>query len=243
VRAEHPGLPLRDADAEQLPRWASAGDDEVVARLLDAGVPLDARGVDDGTALHYAGMWGRASTVELLLARGAEVDLMGGPREYPGTALAWTAWGSRELPGAEERMDGSLGAAAALLEAGARVGEGMSHVAADELAVLLEEAASRSGIVRETGLSYAPGRPIRVSVRRRGVRYDINDMGGAVALAGRPPGWLEAAERAVEELGWNVNREGVVFMQAVEGRDIDALVRRTGEASAAVLEALLALEE
>ena len=243
VRAEHPGLPLRDADAEQLPRWASAGDDEVVARLLDAGVRLDARGVDDGTALHYAGMWGRASTIELLLARGAEVDLMGGPREYPGTALVWTAWGSRELPGAEERMDGYLGAAAALLEAGARVGEGMIHVAADELAVLLEEAASRSGIVRETGLSYAPGRPIRVSVRRRGVRYDINDMGGAVALAGRPPGWLEAAERAVEELGWNVNREGVVFMQAVEGRDIDALVRRTGEASAAVLEALLAFEE
>jgi ankyrin repeat protein len=243
VRAEHPDLPLRYADAEQLPRWASAGDDEVVARLLDAGVPLDARGVDDGTALHYAGMWGRASTVELLLARGAEVDLMGGPREYPGTALGWTAWGSRELPGAEERMDGYLGAAAAMLEAGARVGEGMIHVAADELSVLLEEAASRSGIVRDTGLSYAPGRPIRVSVRRRGRRYDINDMGGAVAMGGRPAGWLEAAERTVDELGWNVNREGVVFVQAVEGRDIDSLVRRTGEASAAVLDALLALEE
>jgi hypothetical protein len=80
-------------------------------------------------------------------------------------------------------------------------------------------------------------------VRRRGVRYDIDDMGGAVAVAGRPPGWLEAAERAVEALGWNINRDGIVFMQAVEGRDIDALVRRTGEASAAVLEALLALED
>jgi hypothetical protein len=68
------------------------GDDEVVARLLDAGVPLDARGIDDGTALHYAGMWGRASTVELLLSRGAEVDVMGGPREHPGTPLGWTAW-------------------------------------------------------------------------------------------------------------------------------------------------------
>jgi hypothetical protein len=80
-------------------------------------------------------------------------------------------------------------------------------------------------------------------VRRRGVRYDIDDMGGAVAFAGKPPGWLEAAERVVETLGWNVNRNGVVFVQAVEGRDIDALVRRTGEASAAVLEALFALEE
>jgi hypothetical protein len=101
----------------------------------------------------------------------------------------------------------------------------------------------RTETVREMGLSYAPGRPIRVRVRRRGVRYDISDMGGAVAFAGRPPGWLVAAERVVETLGWNINRKGVVFVQAVEGRDIDALVRRTGEASAAVLEALFALED
>jgi hypothetical protein len=101
----------------------------------------------------------------------------------------------------------------------------------------------RTEVVRETGLSYAPGRPIRVSVRRRGVRYDIDDMGGAVAFAGKPPGWLEAAERVVAAHGWNVNRKGGVFVQAVEGRDIDSLVHRTGEASAAVLEALFALED
>ncbi|MEA2250022.1 MAG: hypothetical protein QOG70_264 [Solirubrobacteraceae bacterium] len=243
VRAEHPELVLTHDDKEDLPRWASAGDDAVVARLLDAGVPLDARGIDDGTALHYAGMWGRASTVELLLARGAEVDLMGGPREHPGTALAWTAWGSRALPGAAERLDGYLGAAAALLGAGARVTEGMIEGAADEVAVLLEEAGERAGVLRATGLSYLPGRPIRISVRRRGTRYDIDDMGAAVAISGRPPGWLQAAERAVGALGWNISREGVVFMQAVEGRDIDALVRRTGEASAAVLDAVLALED
>jgi hypothetical protein len=139
VRAEHPELALRAADAEELPRWSSAGDDAVVARLLDAGVPLDARGIDAGTALHYAGLWGRASTVELLLARGAEVDLMAGPRENPGTALAWTAWGSRALPAAAERLDGYVEATAALLAAGAAVGEGMIEVAADEVAVLLEE--------------------------------------------------------------------------------------------------------
>ncbi|MEA2395778.1 MAG: hypothetical protein QOJ82_3669, partial [Solirubrobacteraceae bacterium] len=243
VRAEHPGLVLTHDDKEDLPRWASAGDDAVVARLLDAGVPLDARGIDDGTALHYAGMWGRASTVELLLARGAEVDLMGGPREHPGTALAWTAWGSQALPGAAERLDGYLGAAAALLAAGARVTEGMIEGAADEVAVLLEEAGERAGVLRATGLSYLPGRPIRISVRRRGTRYDIDDMGAAVAISGRPPGWLQAAERAVGALGWNISREGVVFMQAVEGRDIDALVRGTGEASAAVLDAVLALED
>jgi hypothetical protein len=107
----------------------------------------------------------------------------------------------------------------------------------------LLEAAERGRVVRETGLAYVPGRPVRISVRRRGGRYDIDDMGAAVAIAGRPPGWLDAAERVVAELGWNVNREGVVFVQAVEGRDIDGLVRRTGEASAAVLDALLELEE
>jgi ankyrin repeat protein len=243
VRAEHPDLVLSDDDAEELPRWASSGEDEVVARLLDHGVPIEARGIDDGSALHYAGMWGRASTVELLLARGAEVDLMGGPREFPGTPLAWTAWGSRELPGAADRLEGYMGAAAALLEAGARVVEGMAEVAADDVAVLLEEAAERHGIVRETGLSYMRGRPVRVSVRKRGHRYDIDDMGAAVAIAGRPAGWLDAAERVVAELGWNVNRAGVVCVQAVEGRDIDGLVRRTGEASAAVLEALLELRD
>jgi hypothetical protein len=103
------------------------------------------------------------------------------------------------------------------------------------------EVADRSAVELEPGLEYTPGRPVRVRVRRRGIRYDIDDMGAAAAIAGRPPGWRDAAERVVAALGWNVNREGVVFVQAVEGRDIDGLVRRTAEASVAVLDALLEL--
>lgn len=239
VKSAHPELVLGRGDAEELPRWASAGDDEVVARLLDAGVPIGAPGVDDGSPLHYAGMWGRGSTVELLLARGADPELMAGPREHPGTPLAWTAWGSRALPDAADRLDGYLRAAAALTASEARVTEGMIEIAADELSVVLEEVGARTGVVRVTELSYMPGRPVRVSVRRRGHRYDIDDLGTAVAIAGRPTRWREAAQRVVQEVGWNINREGVVFMQAVEGRDIDDLVRRTAEASLAVLQALL----
>jgi ankyrin repeat protein len=123
-----------------LPMWASAGADTGVARLLDAGMPLDARGVDDGTALHYAGLWGRPSTVALLIARGAEVDLIGGPREFPGTALDWTAWGSRALPDAADRLDGYLESARLLVDAGARVTQGMVDKAADDVALVLEEA-------------------------------------------------------------------------------------------------------
>ena len=106
-----------------------------------------------------------------------------------------------------------------------------------------DERRARAGVVRVTELSYMPGRPVRVSVRRRGHRYDIDDMGTAVGIAGRPSGWREAAEHAVQKVGWNINREGVVFIHAVEGRDIDALVRRTAEASTAVLEALLEIED
>ncbi len=242
VRAAHPHLVLRESDAEELPRWASAGDDDVVTRLIDAGVPLDARGVDAGTALHYAGLWGRGGTAELLLARGADPEAMAGPREHPGTPLSWTAWGSRTLPGAAERVDGYLRAATALIGAGARVTAGMIEVAADELSVLLEETAARTGLVHITNLSYSPGRPVRIRVRRRAHRYDIDDLGAAVALAGRPRGWRTVAERAVTALGWNINRDGVVLMTAVEGRDIDGLVQRTAEASVAVLEAILELE-
>lgn len=113
----------------------------------------------------------------------------------------------------------------------------------DAAATRDDDAGRSGGTELETGLDYVPGRPVRVRLRRRGRRYDFDDMGGAIALAGRPSGWLPVAQRAVEELGWNVNRRGVVFMQAVEGRDVDRLVRRTGEASVAVLTALLTLQE
>jgi hypothetical protein len=114
---------------------------------------------------------------------------------------------------------------------------------ADELAVEREDAAARTGSVHVTGLWYVPGRPVRISVRHRGHRYDIDDMGAAVAIAARPAGWLGTAEQVVHAIGWNINRDGVVFVPAVEGRDIDALIERTAEASVAVLTALLELDE
>ena len=244
IRAEHPEMALRRQDAEELPRWASAGDDEVVARLLDAGMPIDARGVDEGTPLHYAGMWGRASTVELLLARGADVHAMGGPREFPGTALGVDGVGlagasrrgraRRRLPRRRRRRCWRPGARRVAGHARGRRRRG-------------RRAARGGGRAERRGALHrardAPLRPVGISVRRRERRIDIDDMGAAVAFAGRRPGWLEAAERAVEPLGWNVTREGVVCMQAVEGRDIDDLVRRTAEASLAVRDALLDLEE
>jgi hypothetical protein len=100
----------------------------------------------------------------------------------------------------------------------------------------------RSEDVRVTALSYAPGRRVRIRVRRRQHRYDIDDLGGAIQIAGRPPGWRELVERIVREPGWNISREGVVFVTAVEGRDIERLVEGTARASLAALDAILELE-
>jgi hypothetical protein len=81
-------------------------------------------------------MWGRPSTVRLLLARGAEVDAAAG---VEGTPLAWLAWGSRRLGDAEERVDGHLAAAEVLVEAGAEVTAHIVELAGDEISVRLQE--------------------------------------------------------------------------------------------------------
>ena len=47
------------------------------------------------------------------------------------------------------------------------------------------------------GPQYVPGSPVVVRIRHRANRYDIDDRGEAVRLAGRPPGWLAAAGAAV----------------------------------------------
>ena len=49
--------PCAAATASCSPMMASAGNDERVARLLEAGVPIDSPGLE-GAAIHYACMWG-----------------------------------------------------------------------------------------------------------------------------------------------------------------------------------------
>jgi hypothetical protein len=102
----------------------------------------------------------------------------------------------------------------------------------------------RSERVVQPGQSYGDGEPVRVRIRRRGHRYDIDDDGAAwrkAGAGGREA--LEAAERVVAEEGFNVNRSGVVFVPAVEGRDIDALATRIADCSLAVYAELLELSD
>lgn len=89
-----------------------------------------------------------------------------------------------------------------------------------------------------TDARYGPGDHVEVLVRKRGWRFDLSDGGRAVELAGRPRGCRRIAEEVVEEFALNVNRRGVVFVQANEAR-IDSLVIRVAECSVALYQELL----
>lgn len=100
-------------------------------------------------------------------------------------------------------------------------------------------------VVLDGGVAYVEADRVLVRVRKRGSRYTIDDDGGAVARAGRPPGWLVLARRVAEDEYWlNVNRRGTVFVPAVEraGDGVAGLVLRVADASAAVYEGLLELD-
>jgi hypothetical protein len=83
---------------------------------------------------------------------------------------------------------------------------------------------------------------IPISVHKRGIRYDLDDRGEAVARAravGAPSAWLEVAERVVDEEGFNVNRRGVVFVQTFERRDVASYILRLSDCAERVQAALL----
>lgn len=95
----------------------------------------------------------------------------------------------------------------------------------------------------ESGLVYADGEAVVVRVRQRGRRIDIDDDGAAVARAraiGTTSRWLDVARRVAAEDNLNVNRRGVIFVPAVEGRDVDALAARVARSSRALEAELLA---
>ena len=98
--------------------------------------------------------------------------------------------------------------------------------------------------VVEPGPSYDGDEPVRIHIRTRGRRIDLDDGGRAVEKAGvRGQAWLPAAEEVVAAEGFNVNRSGVVFVPVVAGRDIEELARRLAATSVDVYSGLLELED
>jgi hypothetical protein len=99
----------------------------------------------------------------------------------------------------------------------------------------------------DAGSTYGDRGPaVEVLVRRRPGRYLVSDDGRAVGLAGRPAGWREVADAVVAGHGLNLNRRGVVSVPAVPRHGaawLDSLAARVADASLALYEALLELDE
>ena len=101
-----------------------------------------------------------------------------------------------------------------------------------------------TSVVLEPGASFGDGEAVRINVRTRDRRIDLDDGGRAVEKAGvSGRGWLEAAEQVVALEGFNVNRRGVVFVPVVAGRDIGELAERLAATSVDVYAALLELDD
>jgi hypothetical protein len=87
---------------------------------------------------------------------------------------------------------------------------------------------------------------VQVTARSREGWVHFSDEARGVDAAGRPAGWLPVAQRVVRELDLNVNRRGVVFVSSPLSRPLPwrrSLEHRVADASIAVYEALLELDE
>ena len=101
------------------------------------------------------------------------------------------------------------------------------------------EQVERGEVVVDSGLAYADGERVAILVRKRLYRYTLSDRGRAIAKSGKPPGWREAAERAVEPM--NVDRQGIVFVPTTAGPNLPHMIERLADASRAVHEAVIVL--
>jgi hypothetical protein len=96
---------------------AEIGNTPAVRLMLDLGFPIEARGGEDGrTALHAAAYSGSATTVRLLVDRGADIEVL--DTTWHSAPLEWAIIGSGEQPSGNPHPDWAA-TVQTLIEAGA----------------------------------------------------------------------------------------------------------------------------
>jgi hypothetical protein len=101
------GNPRRDDFGWILGQFALLGRTDVVAALIDAGLPVDTRGWSNFTPLDQAAMHGRSDTVRLLIERGADLHDCAFDEEGP-TPLDCAIWGVRNNRAADGDYPGTI---------------------------------------------------------------------------------------------------------------------------------------
>jgi ankyrin repeat protein len=114
--AKHPNAAktLSETDQQKLPNAAQNNNTQAVRLMLEAGWPVDTPGEMGATALHWAGFHGNAEMAREILRFHPALELKS--REYAGTPLGWTLYGSGN--GWHRETGDYVGTVRALLEAG-----------------------------------------------------------------------------------------------------------------------------
>jgi ankyrin repeat protein len=117
--AEHPGLAdrLSEVDRREIAHAARNNNTPAVRLMLEAGLPVDARGQHGGTPLHWAGFHGNAEMANVVLRFGPPLEVT--DADFHSTALGWAIHGSEH--GWFRRTGDYAATALALLQAGAKL--------------------------------------------------------------------------------------------------------------------------
>jgi len=113
------GAAINGAPGRETPLLGSTslGAERVSRVLVEAGAELEATSVFGARALHWAAWMGGSGTVEMLIARGAQIEVR--DTEFVATPLFWAVHGFG--PRGPKTKTDQVGAARRLLEAGASV--------------------------------------------------------------------------------------------------------------------------
>lgn len=117
--AEDPDLvpQMNPEEARILPDLTGRNRTDVVRLLLEAGIEITSRGLDEGTGLHMAAWFGQAENTQLLIDHQAPLEIRGDLHNM--SPLGWVVHGSIYSGSAQSHADVYTQIARILLEAGA----------------------------------------------------------------------------------------------------------------------------
>ena len=119
------GAKINGTDGRESPLIAavSLGAENAAGVLVEAGADLEATSIYGSHALHWAAWTGAPTAVELLVSHGAEIEVK--CSEFGATPLFWAVHGYG--PNGPNAKTGQVGAARALIAAGAKVDTSNKH--------------------------------------------------------------------------------------------------------------------
>ncbi|KAJ3077865.1 hypothetical protein HK102_004915 [Quaeritorhiza haematococci] len=119
ILAANPGLVVPTDDQAEIANAATRNDAEAVRLMLQAGLPVTARGRHGATPIHWAAFHGNVAMIQAILPFGPPLEDM--ENDYKSKPLGWAIHGSEQ--GWYSGSGDYAGAVEALLAAGATVPE------------------------------------------------------------------------------------------------------------------------